>query len=407
MVDSNQTIDFDTAKAKYGALFVSKGKEPAPITKAIELAVAHEEKVSNIIGGMNRLKCLVEAGTEWHSEEIWDPIAKAMITREARRFVDSSYRDIVRDEIRRGDYPAVFSEVAERPSDLIASISLNTPQQCNLEYWKSLLSFCNACVVPPPSIPQEMRKKPASRKRKSGETDLSEEDRYRKGLVCKASGDLIALTPVERCQVCLETPFGKIYGCENGHVLCDHCHRSMKQCGHCRSTDLHRQRALELSLRQVTVECPHEGCGHNCSFEESTKHIVECVNRPATVPHAPIVDDPDEHTWQDDVDMDTLGEDHRQQLLGLEGAPAGNPPGLEAVPAEDDHPGSPRQQLRGLDLRWVYSGGPRRYPGSPRYSPTSPSYSPTSPSYSPTSPSYSPTSPSYSPISPSYSPTSP
>lgn len=93
-----------------------------------------------------------------------------------------------------------------------------------------------------------------------------------------------------RCAVCFELPrSGPIFGCRNGHHVCQSCLPKLKRCAICRETDLKcRQLMVEDVLKSVVkdanVKCKHIHCDVEGRLEHVTEHENICFYREIPCP---------------------------------------------------------------------------------------------------------------------------
>lgn len=375
-------VTHQEARSRFPELFKAKASV-TPLLRALLTAVAENEKMAKAASKMKRLESLVKSEdvTKVDTCELTNPILKTTFTAEVITYVDDSAFSLVKDQLRTESYPEAFMEIADRPGDLLQAIARHTTDECHLEFWKQRLSFYNACIDPEAGAAKGKRRrestgadKPSksSKPKSPAKGPLADAKDYVKGFVCPTSKDRLALVAVGTCQVCMDSPFGEIWRCKSGHMLCEHCHSGMLAHGGprccCGSTEIFQDRALENMFAKVTVECPHDGCEYACTFEESHAHVNECQHRPQ---RASTEAEADEGHWSD--------------------TPPGSPLRRDYRASDTPHPGSPS---------WRHPAGSPPYPpGSPhsRYSPSGSPYS----RYSPLgSPGYSPTSPANTDIDP-------
>ena len=94
------------------------------------------------------------------------------------------------------------------------------------------------------------------------------------------------------CPVCFNLPRpGPIYGCRNGHHVCQRCQKSIKNCPICRDPDVKcRQLMLEAMLKGISnrdgfkIKCKHDHCNVEGSLENIGEHENLCVAREIICP---------------------------------------------------------------------------------------------------------------------------
>ena len=96
------------------------------------------------------------------------------------------------------------------------------------------------------------------------------------------------------CPVCLEIPrpgAGHIYGCRNGHLICQGCVDKIKKCPICREEDvgcrnLFAERYIEAEFKDVPFKCKFVGCTMKLPMTdgELTKHEKYCSHREVFCP---------------------------------------------------------------------------------------------------------------------------
>lgn len=84
-----------------------------------------------------------------------------------------------------------------------------------------------------------------------------------------------------KCRSCLNIPENDIYGCENGHTICDRCKKSIENCPRCRDlvgTPLIRKKQLEKFFDTGKFDCSykHKGCDAKVTRQETTSHSEKC-----------------------------------------------------------------------------------------------------------------------------------
>ena len=88
------------------------------------------------------------------------------------------------------------------------------------------------------------------------------------------------------CPVCFEVPrpgAGPIYGCRNGHLLCQSCIEKIKKCPTCREKDircrnLFAEHYIETHFRDVPFKCKFDGCSMILPMTDNqlTEHEQYC-----------------------------------------------------------------------------------------------------------------------------------
>ena len=92
------------------------------------------------------------------------------------------------------------------------------------------------------------------------------------------------------CPVCQEMPrVGTglaIYGCRNGHLLCQGCVDKVQQCPICREKEIHcrnlfAERYIEAEFKDVPFKCKYHGCAVQLPMTDNdlTKHEKFCPHR--------------------------------------------------------------------------------------------------------------------------------
>ena len=88
------------------------------------------------------------------------------------------------------------------------------------------------------------------------------------------------------CPVCLEIPrpgAGPIYGCRNGHLLCQDCAQKIEKCPTCREKDIRCRNLfaefyIDTEFKNVPFKCKFHGCEVKLSMANGrlTKHEKFC-----------------------------------------------------------------------------------------------------------------------------------
>lgn len=97
------------------------------------------------------------------------------------------------------------------------------------------------------------------------------------------------------CPVCLEVPrVGTglaIYGCRNGHLLCQGCVDKIQECPICREKEIHcrnlfAERYIEAEFKDVPFKCKYLGCAVQLPMTDNdlTKHEKFCPHREVPCP---------------------------------------------------------------------------------------------------------------------------
>lgn len=104
----------------------------------------------------------------------------------------------------------------------------------------------------------------------------------------------ISMVSSLECPVCLEVPragAGPIYGCKNGHLLCQGCVDKIQECPICREKEIHcrnlfAERYIETEFKDVPFKCKFVGCGVKLPMTdgELIKHEKFCPHREVPCP---------------------------------------------------------------------------------------------------------------------------
>jgi len=96
------------------------------------------------------------------------------------------------------------------------------------------------------------------------------------------------------CPVCLEVPragAGPIFGCRNGHILCQGCTDKVEECPVCREKEIRcrnlvAERYIETEFRDVPFKCKFIGCFVSLPMTNNdlTKHEKFCPHREVPCP---------------------------------------------------------------------------------------------------------------------------
>lgn len=90
------------------------------------------------------------------------------------------------------------------------------------------------------------------------------------------------------CPVCQELPRlnQQIFGCRNGHSLCQRCRGKVNKCPVCRELDLNcRSLVTEKILQNYLKTCKNEGCGETrTNLEALSFHEKFCQYQRVTCP---------------------------------------------------------------------------------------------------------------------------
>ena len=96
------------------------------------------------------------------------------------------------------------------------------------------------------------------------------------------------------CPVCLEIPragAGPIFGCRNGHVLCQGCITKIAECPICREKEIHcrnlvAEKYIEMELRDFPFKCKFIGCPVSLPMTNNklSNHERFCAHREVTCP---------------------------------------------------------------------------------------------------------------------------
>ena len=118
------------------------------------------------------------------------------------------------------------------------------------------------------------------------------QDKYLDGKVTvEESKDFdITLRKKLECNICYDMPrHGKIFGCRNGHHVCQSCHPFLKKCGLCNEPDigcrqLFTEFVMETIMTNVEVKCQNSGCFIHGTSEVVKEHESLCIFREMTCP---------------------------------------------------------------------------------------------------------------------------
>ena len=89
------------------------------------------------------------------------------------------------------------------------------------------------------------------------------------------------------CPVCFHIPrFGPVYGCRNGHFLCQECQKSVNKCPICRDLDLNcRQLMVESMVRDIDssglkIKCKNDYCNVDGNLKDifTHEHILSLIH---------------------------------------------------------------------------------------------------------------------------------
>ena len=95
---------------------------------------------------------------------------------------------------------------------------------------------------------------------------------------------------VLECPVCFEVPRGgPIYGCPNGHHLCQSCSKRIHTCPVCKDTNLKcrnvlAEKMIEVALKDVPIKCKFVGCAVQSIIDEISEHEKLCPFRIVACP---------------------------------------------------------------------------------------------------------------------------
>jgi len=97
------------------------------------------------------------------------------------------------------------------------------------------------------------------------------------------------LTKLIECPVCLQFPtLGKVFQCQNGHIVCQSCHKRLVICPICRDPlPGFRCKIAEQILSKIPTPCPFAEYGCPQIFRnmsEKRKHIKICLFREIVCP---------------------------------------------------------------------------------------------------------------------------
>ena len=105
-----------------------------------------------------------------------------------------------------------------------------------------------------------------------------------------------------QCVVCLAVPYGKVFQCPSGHLICEECsnglNRTNCQCPVCRTpldpdvSKRTRNLAVEQAIEaaNLNVACKNDGCLFSGPREEIGAHGKKCAHRLVECPFTPYCD---------------------------------------------------------------------------------------------------------------------
>ena len=90
------------------------------------------------------------------------------------------------------------------------------------------------------------------------------------------------------CVICLDVPkHDPIYQCDNGHILCEYCHKSVFECPVCK---LKLGSTRNLAVEKVLEKCPRPcdynnfGCSIRLTRAALDVHQEVCIHKPLKCP---------------------------------------------------------------------------------------------------------------------------
>ncbi len=88
-----------------------------------------------------------------------------------------------------------------------------------------------------------------------------------------------------KCPVCLEIPAGRIFQCDDGHIVCEKCDKGLVACPVCRqSREVYpavRVAVIEKILDLMAFDCRYKeyGCNQKVSRKDLSEHQELCEYR--------------------------------------------------------------------------------------------------------------------------------
>ena len=84
------------------------------------------------------------------------------------------------------------------------------------------------------------------------------------------------------CPICTTLMRPPIYQCEEGHTVCNKCHKKIDKCPTCRCKmkSKIRNRALEKVAQEMKFPCSLDGCGLQIEYSKLQTHEKKCGFRP-------------------------------------------------------------------------------------------------------------------------------
>lgn len=142
-------------------------------------------------------------------------------------------------------------------------------------------------------VTRSMTKKLMNRKRRASTSilEIHQEEKKPKQWKLELS-DKRELRSMLECPVCFELPRLKssgIYGCRNGHVLCQNCSAKVKQCPICRNEDMKCrslvvEKLLASNFNDEEFNCRNTDCSKRMNLQALTEHELFCQHREVACP---------------------------------------------------------------------------------------------------------------------------
>lgn len=82
------------------------------------------------------------------------------------------------------------------------------------------------------------------------------------------------------CKICCHSIIGKVFQCQNGHLICFECKEKVTCCPFCKDVRYSRNLALEDIFSNLIVKCKHVGCGFKGKSECMVPHLQTCKFSP-------------------------------------------------------------------------------------------------------------------------------